>query len=224
MSFEATVDALSAVELYWFRTLGARSYSHDRIGVAERTSSRWLKVLVTRVPSSFLTATVVFAGVMSSMAADAGYVVLTPLGALLFASVNRHPLAGLAAAYAGVSGGYSANLLITGLDPMLSALTDQAANTLDHAYGVNPACIYSWWSRPSSSRSSNVGYDCIVDDAEIDPSQEMEARLLRQGHPLLKRRGPWYFAAGGRSHSRCARAWFHPRGSLHDSVAEGELR
>ena len=114
------------------------------IGVAERTGfiSMGLRVLVTRVPSTMLTATVVFAGVMSSMAADAGYVVLTPLGALLFASVKRHPLAGLAAAYAGVSGGFSANLLITGLDPMLAKLTQQAAQTLDPAYTVNAACNY----------------------------------------------------------------------------------
>ena len=64
------------------------------IGVAERTGfiSMGLKVLVTKVPPSFLTATVVFAGVMSSMAADAGYVVLTPLGALLFASVGSSRL------------------------------------------------------------------------------------------------------------------------------------
>ena len=114
------------------------------IGVAERTGfiSMGLRVLVTKVPDTALTATVVFAGVMSSMAADAGYVVLTPLGALLFASLGRHPLAGLAAAYAGVSGGFSANLLITGLDPMLSALTEQAAHTIDPTYGVNPACNY----------------------------------------------------------------------------------
>jgi len=114
------------------------------IGVAERTGfiSMGLKVLVTRVPDAMLTATVVFAGVMSSMAADAGYVVLTPLGALLFASVRRHPIAGLAAAYAGVSGGFSANLLITGLDPMLAALTQQAAQTLDPAYTVNAASNY----------------------------------------------------------------------------------
>ncbi|MEC7985105.1 MAG: AbgT family transporter [Myxococcota bacterium] len=114
------------------------------IGVAERTGfiSTGLRVLVTKVPDSLLTATVVFAGVMSSMAADAGYVVLTPLGALLFASVKRHPLAGLAAAYAGVSGGFSANLLITGLDPMLSRLTQQAARAIDTSYTVNPACNY----------------------------------------------------------------------------------
>ena len=136
---------LSAVDNFIaFAPLGPVLTVMIGIGVAERTGfiSMGLKVLVTRVPDALLTATVVFAGVMSSMAADAGYVVLTPLGALLFASIGRHPLAGLAAAYAGVSGGFSANLLITGLDPMLSALTQQAAQSLDPSYSVNPACNY----------------------------------------------------------------------------------
>ena len=136
---------LSAVDNFIeFAPLGPVLTVMIGIGVAERTGfiSMGLKVLVTRVPDALLTATVVFAGVMSSMAADAGYVVLTPLGALLFASIGRHPLAGLAAAYAGVSGGFSANLLITGLDPMLSALTQQAAQSLDPGYSVNPACNY----------------------------------------------------------------------------------
>ena len=146
MSFEGLRwMLLSAVDNFiGFAPLGPVLTVMIGIGVAERTGfiSMGLKVLVTRVPDSLLTATVVFAGVMSSMAADAGYVVLTPLGALLFASVRRHPLAGLAAAYAGVSGGYSANLLITGLDPMLSALTQQAAQTLDPGYTVTPVCNY----------------------------------------------------------------------------------
>ncbi|MEE2901197.1 MAG: AbgT family transporter [Myxococcota bacterium] len=136
---------LSAVDNFIkFAPLGPVLTVMIGIGVAERTGfiAMGLRVLVTRVPNTFLTATVVFAGVMSSMAADAGYVVLTPLGALLFASVKRHPLVGLAAAYAGVSGGFSANLLITGLDPMLSALTQQAAQSLDPQYTVNPACNY----------------------------------------------------------------------------------
>ncbi len=136
---------LSAVDNFIeFAPLGPVLTVMIGIGVAERTGfiSMGLKVLVTRVPDAMLTATVVFAGVMSSMAADAGYVVLTPLGALLFASIGRHPMAGLAAAYAGVSGGFSANLLITGLDPMLSALTEQAAQALDPSYTVNPACNY----------------------------------------------------------------------------------
>ena len=116
------------------------------IGVAERTGfiTMGLKLLVKSVPSSLLTATLVFAGVMSSMVADAGYVVLTPLGAVLFAGIKRHPIAGLAAAFAGVSGGFSANLVITGLDPLLSKLTQQAAGVIDPTYAanINPTCNY----------------------------------------------------------------------------------
>ena len=116
------------------------------IGVAERTGfiTMGLKVLVKSVPASLITATLVFAGVMSSMVADAGYVVLTPLGAVLFAGMKRHPIAGLAAAFAGVSGGFSANLAITGLDPLLSKLTQAAAQTIDPTYAatINPTCNY----------------------------------------------------------------------------------
>jgi aminobenzoyl-glutamate transport protein len=114
------------------------------IGVAERSGliAMGLQALVRSVPRAAITATLVFAGIMSSMAADAGYVVLTPLGAVLFAGLGRHPLAGLAAAFAGVSGGYSANLLITGLDPMLAGLTEEAAHTIDPAYTVNATANY----------------------------------------------------------------------------------
>lgn len=114
------------------------------IGIAERTGfiSIGLRSLVSSVPDYMITAAVIFAGVMSSMVADAGYIVLTPLGAMLFAGIGRHPLAGLAASYAGVSGGYSANLFITGLDPLLARLTDQAAKTIDPNYTVNALSNY----------------------------------------------------------------------------------
>src|SRR5699024_7211828 len=81
-----------------------------------------------------ITAGLVFAGVMSSVASDAGYVVLPPLGAVIFAGLGRHPLAGLAAAFAGVSGGFSANLILTSLDPLLAGMTIDAATMLDPAY------------------------------------------------------------------------------------------
>jgi aminobenzoyl-glutamate transport protein len=114
------------------------------IGVTEHSGliGVALRRLVSAVPESLLTATVVFAGIMSSMAVDAGYVVLTPLGALIFASVGRHPLAGLAAAFAGVSAGFSANLLITSLDPLLSGLSTEAAHLVDPAYEVLPTANY----------------------------------------------------------------------------------
>jgi aminobenzoyl-glutamate transport protein len=114
------------------------------IAVTERSGliAVALRRLVTAVPPSMLTATVVFGGVMSSMAVDAGYVVLTPLGAMLFVAVGRHPLAGLAAAFAGVSGGFSANLLITSLDPLLAGLSTEAAQLVDPTYVVNPVANY----------------------------------------------------------------------------------
>lgn len=114
------------------------------IGVTEHSGliSVALRALVGAVPRSLLTATVVFAGIMSSMAVDAGYVVLVPMGAMLFAAVGRHPLAGLAAAFAGVSGGFSSNLLITSIDPLLSGLSEAAAQMVDENYVVHPTANY----------------------------------------------------------------------------------
>ena len=114
------------------------------IAVAERSGlvAVALRRLVAAVPGSMLTATLVFGGIMSSMAVDAGYVVLTPLGAMLFAAVGRHPLAGLAAAFAGVSAGFIANLFLTSLDPLLSGLSMEAAQLVDPAYIVDPTANY----------------------------------------------------------------------------------
>ena len=64
------------------------------------------------------------------------YVVLIPLAAMIFHSLGRHPLAGLAAAFAGVSGGYSANLLLGTIDPLLAGITTPAAQMIDPDYVV----------------------------------------------------------------------------------------
>lgn len=129
-----------------FAPLGTVLVTMLGIGLAERSGliSAALRGLVTSVPKQLLTAALVFGGVMSSMAADAGYVVLTPLGAVLFAGMGRHPLAGLAAAFAGVSGGFSANLLLTSLDPLLGGLTQDAAAIFnaDYAETINYAMNY----------------------------------------------------------------------------------
>src|SRR5699024_7747755 len=96
--------------------------------------SALLRGFVLSVPDRFITLGLVFAGVMSSVASDAGYVVLPPLGALLFAALGRHPLAGLAAAFAGVSGGFSANLLLSATDAVLGGMTIAGAAIIDPAY------------------------------------------------------------------------------------------
>lgn len=129
-----------------FPPLGTVLVAMIGIGVAERSGlvAGLLKMTVTFVPRGLTTAALVFCGVMSSMAADAGYVVLTPLGAVLFAGLGRHPLAGLAAAYAGVTGGFSANLLLTMLDPLLGGFTESAAQLLDGGYKVPATANYAF--------------------------------------------------------------------------------
>ncbi len=114
------------------------------IGVAEKSGlvACALRRFLSGAPRSLLSAAVVFAGIMSSLAADAGYVVLIPLGALLFAGAGRHPLAGLAATFAGVSAGFCANLLLTSIDPLLAGFTQSAAQLLAPDYQVNPAANY----------------------------------------------------------------------------------
>jgi aminobenzoyl-glutamate transport protein len=101
-----------------------------------------LKLLVLSAPKRALTFAIVLAGVFSNAASEIGYVLLVPLGAVIFAGAGRHPLAGLAAAFAGVSGGYSANLLLGTVDPLLAGLSQEAARIIDPAYLVNPACNY----------------------------------------------------------------------------------
>lgn len=127
-----------------FPPLGLVLVTMMGIGVAERSGlvAASLRQLALMVPKWALTGTLVFAGVMSSMAADAGYVVLTPLGAVLFAGFGRHPIAGLAAAFAGVSGGFSANLLLTSLDPLLSGISTSAAQIVDPGYVVQATANY----------------------------------------------------------------------------------
>lgn len=114
------------------------------IGIADKSGliSAVLRTFVTRMSPSLLSATLVFAGIMSSVAVDAGYVILIPLGALLFYGAGRHPLAGLCATFAGVSAGYTANLLLTALDPILSGLTQAAARLLQPDYTVAVTANY----------------------------------------------------------------------------------
>ncbi len=108
------------------------------VGVAEQSGmiGALLKRLVKAAPAKLLTPMIVFLGVMSNIASDAGYVILIPLGAIMFRASGRHPIAGLAAAFAGVSGGYAANLLIGSLDPMLAGISQAAASILDPGYTV----------------------------------------------------------------------------------------
>ena len=115
------------------------------IGVAERSGLLpvLLKRLLTAAPSGLLTPATVLVGILSSVALDAGYVVLPPLAAGLFLAAGRSPLAGIAAVTAGVTCGFSANLFLTGLDPLLAGLSTAGAQVLDKDYRV--AITANWW-------------------------------------------------------------------------------
>ena len=115
------------------------------IGIAERTGliGALLKAFMLITPGMLLTPAMVFIGIMSSMAMDAGYVVLPPLAAALYKAVGRSPLAGLAAVFAGVSAGFNANLFITGLDPMLAGFGNTGGQVIEPTYEMNPAC--NWY-------------------------------------------------------------------------------
>jgi aminobenzoyl-glutamate transport protein len=127
-----------------FAPLGTVLVAMLGIGVAEKSGliGSGLKLLVHAAPRRLLTFVVVFGGVMSNMASDVGYVLLVPLGAIIFMSVGRHPIAGLAAAFAGVSGGFSANLMLGTIDPLLAGISQEAARIIDPQYTITPACNY----------------------------------------------------------------------------------
>jgi aminobenzoyl-glutamate transport protein len=128
-----------------FRPLGLVLVAAIGIAVAEKSGliSAGLKMILFVVPRSLITPATFFAGVMSSMAVDAGYIVLPPLAAAIYKALGRSPLVGLAAVFGGVAAGFNANLFVTGLDPLLAGLTEEAARILDPGYNVNPAC--NWY-------------------------------------------------------------------------------
>ena len=101
-----------------------------------------IRVLVLNSPRHLLTFVIVFSGVLSNVASDVGYVLLIPLAGVIFLAVGRHPIAGMAAAFAGVSGGFSANLVLGTVDPLLAGLSQEAARILDPSYEVNPTANY----------------------------------------------------------------------------------
>lgn len=127
-----------------FAPLGTVLVAMLGLGIAESSGfiGAALRLVVLSAPRRWVPLVVVFAGVLSNAASEVGYVLLIPLAGQLFLAVGRHPLAGLAAAFAGVSGGYSANLLLGTIDPLLAGLTQEAAHIVDATYTVSPAANY----------------------------------------------------------------------------------
>ncbi|MGH0035447.1 MAG: AbgT family transporter [Myxococcota bacterium] len=170
---------LGADGLYWilrsmvrsfvdFPPLGVVLVGMLGIGVAEKSGfiGALLKAMMLAVPRPLLTPTMVFVGVLSSMGLDAGYVVLPPVAAALYASVGRSPIAGLAAVFAGVSAGFGANLVVTSLDPLLAGLSTESARLLDPDYEV-AATANLWFMIVSTFLLTGVGW--AVTAAWVEP-------------------------------------------------------
>ncbi len=128
-----------------FAPLGVVLAAMLGVGVAEKSGllSAVVRGIVLNAPKHLVTVALVFAGIMSNTASEMGYVVLVPLGGAVFLALGRHPLAGMAAAFAGVSGGYSANLLLGTIDPLLAGITTEAARLVDPDYEVFAAA--NWY-------------------------------------------------------------------------------
>ncbi|HOX78868.1 MAG TPA: AbgT family transporter [Bacteroidales bacterium] len=127
-----------------FAPLGIVMVALLGIGIAESSGlvKAAINALILRAPKNSITFMVVFTGVMSNAASDLGYILIIPLAGMIFHSLGRHPVAGMSAAFAGVSGGFSANLVIGTIDPLLAGLSTEAARIIDPEYYVMPTANY----------------------------------------------------------------------------------
>ena len=138
------------------------------VGVAEQTGfiNAGIKYLLRLTPRKLLTPMLVLVGILSHSAGDTGYVLVIPLGGMVFAAAGRHPVAGIAAAFAGVSGGFSAAFLPSTLDPLLQGFTQSAAQIIDPTRTVNPLCN---WYFMSASTLLIISVAWFITDRVIEP-------------------------------------------------------
>ncbi|MDG5767862.1 AbgT family transporter [Balneolales bacterium ANBcel1] len=174
-----------------FAPLGIVLLAMLGVGAAEHSGyiNAGLKYILGVTPQSLLTPMLIMVAIVSHTAADAGYVLVIPLGGVIFYAAGRHPLAGIAAAFAGVSGGFSANFVPSGIDPLLQGFTQSAAQIIQPDMLINPLNNY-FFTAISSILIISVGWwitDRIVEprlaktkvDADEDDLPQME-RLNKQ--------------------------------------------
>ncbi|MEM6966599.1 MAG: AbgT family transporter [Bacteroidota bacterium] len=151
-----------------FAPLGVVLVAMLGVGVADGSGyiNAGLKMMLSRTPNFLLTPVVIFVGIISHSAVDAGYVLVIPLGGIIFYAAGRHPMAGIAAAFAGVSGGFSANPLPSALDPLLQGFTQPAAQIINESVEVNPLCNY-YFTAASSILITLLGW--YITDKIIEP-------------------------------------------------------
>jgi len=138
------------------------------IGVAEHTGfiNSGLRALLSVTAKWLLTPMVILVGIISHSAVDAGYVLVIPLGGVIFYAAGRHPLAGIAAAFAGVSGGFSANFVPSSLDPLLQGLSQAGAQILDPNIVLNPLNNYFF---TTASSILIIGFGWYLTEKVVEP-------------------------------------------------------
>jgi len=138
------------------------------IGVAEHTGfiNTGLRALLGVTAKWLVTPMVILVGIVSHSAVDAGYVLVIPLGGVIFYAAGRHPLAGIAAAFAGVSGGFSANFVPSSLDPLLQGLSQAGARIIDPEIVLNPLNNYFF---TTASSVLIIGLGWYLTDKVVEP-------------------------------------------------------
>lgn len=151
-----------------FAPLGVVLVAMLGVGVAEHSGfiSAGLKRMLDSTPKTLLTPMVVLVAIVSHTATDAGYVLVIPLAGVIFYAMGRHPIAGIAAAFAGVSGGFCANFIPSAIDPMLQSFTQSAAQIIDPDIQVNP--LNNWFFN-SASTLLIVSISWYLTDKVIEP-------------------------------------------------------
>jgi aminobenzoyl-glutamate transport protein len=151
-----------------FPPLGVVLVAMLGIGVAEHTGfiNAALRALLSFTSRKLLTPMLILVGIVSHSAVDAGYVLVIPIGGVIFYAAGRHPLAGIAAAFAGVSGGFSANFVPSALDPLLAGLTAAGAQVLDPELSVNPLNNYFF---TTASSVLIIGLGWFLTDRVVEP-------------------------------------------------------
>lgn len=151
-----------------FAPLGIVLVAMLGVGVAEHSGfiNAGLKYLLSLTPAKLLTPMLILVAIVSHTATDAGYVLVIPLGGVIFYAAGRHPLAGIAAAFAGVSGGFSANFVPSGIDPLLQGFTQAAARIIDPVIELNPL---NNWFFTSMSCLLIVGLGWYLTDKIVEP-------------------------------------------------------
>ncbi|WP_078381212.1 AbgT family transporter [Sutcliffiella halmapala] len=156
----------------------------EKVGLIEAT----IKKTILNAPKSIITYAVVFTGILGNLASDAAFVIIPPLAAMIFYTIGRHPLAGLAAGFAGVGAGFTANLFVAGTDALLSGIATEAIRPFDDTLIVTPVDNY-YFMATSVFILTIIG--ALITDKIVEPRlgkyQGKVEKVIEKSHPKEKK-------------------------------------